>query len=446
MAQESDFKKQDLEQRKVALQEEIKAVSRQINSTLSEVDRVRLEKQKEGLFDQLDEVESKLGQFEIVSSQQKLIEILTPIDFNRVVKAYRLSLPDISKIPETTEGLVLRVAGMAIQPDEVQPPLWRFVNFLIKDNSINLDCQQSLKDWAEDQKITLDPVKDVDAKSDAQSKVSEFSLMIKVKLHPPNKYMVSAAIAEDPDPFTLEKLGTETKIDIPTSIIPKYESGYSEEQLSEILGELIAVCGEKYALHDLSVQWFLPIELMSSPVEYWQIPIGRQKPYSGERCKGIIIRSSNRHFSPDYRAVMGEWKKYWERVLKLLKSGASRSLTLLDPIAGKVEIAWNNADVIGCQFIEHDDREKQIDFWDNLLSQGLPIALWSRKPLSSKSKSKKLMQSVTNCDLADLPTSLTGHHKKCLSKMAGTDQPAVQLSLLWDNPYRPFPDIQYESN
>jgi hypothetical protein len=386
-------------------------------------------------------------EFETRISLKGLNQLLTSIDFNTVVKAYRASFPEIShrKIPATLEDLVLRVADTRGQPDEIKP-LWRFVDFLIQDKSLNSDGQQSLKDWAESQEIPLDKGVDVKATSQAQVKVSEFSLMIKVTLHPPNKYMVSAAIAEDPDPFIVEKLGTETKIDIPTSITPKYESGYSEEQLPEILGELIAVCGEKYALPDLSVQWFLPIELMSLPVEYWQIPIGRQKFYSGKRCKGIIIRSSARHFSRDYRAVMGEWKKYWERVLGLLKSGASQALDLLDPIAGKVEIAWSKADMVGCQFIEHDDQEKQINFWDDLLSQGSPIALWSRQPVSSKPKAKKLMQSVTNCNLADLPTSLTGHRKNCLSKLAGAEQPAIQLSLLWDNPFRPFPDIQYESN
>lgn len=63
MAQESDFKKQDLEKRKVALQEEIEAASRQINNTLSEVDRVRLERQKKDLFLALDQLEIQLSQW-----------------------------------------------------------------------------------------------------------------------------------------------------------------------------------------------------------------------------------------------------------------------------------------------------------------------------------------------------------------------------------------------
>ncbi|MFN9858048.1 MAG: hypothetical protein ACK556_08030, partial [Pseudanabaena sp.] len=104
------------------------------------------------------------------------------------------------KRPATLEDLVLRVADTRGQPDEIKP-LWRFVDFLIQDKSLNSDGQQSLKDWAESQEIPLDKGVDVKATSQAQVKVSEFSLMIKVTLHPPNKYMVSAAIAEDPDPF-----------------------------------------------------------------------------------------------------------------------------------------------------------------------------------------------------------------------------------------------------
>ena len=392
-------------------------------------------------------------EFETRISLKGLTQLLTSIDFNTVVNAYRLSLPDsYRKIPETVEALVLRVVDIPSQPDEA-PPLWRFVNFLVKDESINLGCQQSLKNWAEEQKIPLDKVV-----KDVQSKVSEFSLMIKVTLHPPNKYMVSAAIAEDPDPFIVEKLGTETKIDIPTTIIPKYGSaGYSKEQLPEILDKLIDICGGKnyrIPLEDLTVQWFLPNNLMNLTVEYLQISSGKtQKSCNGELCKDVIVRSSDRHFSNEYDKFFGNWTKYWRRVVDCLNSKSDQALVVLDPMREKNKIDWSKTELVGCRFIEHDDCQQHEDFWDNLLSQGLPIALWSRnvkedsgQTAMSKPKAKQLMKSVTNCTLADLPTSLTGQRKKCLSKLAGTEQPDVQLSLLWDNPYRPFPDIQYESN
>jgi len=48
VAHRLDFKRQDLQRRIVSLQEEIEAVFDQINSTLSQVGRVGIERQKEG--------------------------------------------------------------------------------------------------------------------------------------------------------------------------------------------------------------------------------------------------------------------------------------------------------------------------------------------------------------------------------------------------------------
>jgi hypothetical protein len=103
-------------------------------------------------------------EFETRISLKGLNQLLTSIDFNTVVKAYRASFPEIShrKIPATLEDLVLRVADTRGQPDEIKP-LWRFVDFLIQDKSLNSDGQQSLKDWAESQEIPLDKGVDVKA-------------------------------------------------------------------------------------------------------------------------------------------------------------------------------------------------------------------------------------------------------------------------------------------
>jgi hypothetical protein len=261
--------------------------------------------------------------------------------------------------------------------------------------------------------------------------------MIKVKLHPPDKYLVSAAISEDPDPFQTETVRKETCLDIAIPPDPQYLPGYSQEQLPDILSELIANCGIQFALSDLIVQWFLPLEIISLPVEHWKLQIGRQKPYSWERCKTVMIRSSDRHFSSDYRSVLGEWKKYWKRLLDNLESASDGSLASLDPITTVAENIWSNNNAIGCKFIEHEDCDCQINFWDNLLCQGFPIALWSRQSSENQSETMKTINTVAGCTLVDLPNSLTKHRKNQKSD--------AQLSLLWDNPFRPFPDIQYES-
>jgi hypothetical protein len=69
MAQRPDFKRQMLEERKAALEEDIKAVSRQINWASSNVEILRLERQQEYLFQRLDQLEIQLSQLE--TSQPK---------------------------------------------------------------------------------------------------------------------------------------------------------------------------------------------------------------------------------------------------------------------------------------------------------------------------------------------------------------------------------------
>jgi hypothetical protein len=381
---------------------------------------------------------------------KELIQIIEPIDFNTtVVKAYRYSLPELStpKIPNSLEALVLFIAGIPGEKDESKP-LWRFVNFLINDRSVDSECQQALKAWAEVQKI---PLESTSVTIQDESEVEETYLMIKVMSLPLGGYTVSAAIATDSEPLNPDVKIIPTSIDIPISPDPKYLPGYSQEQLPLILEELIAICGDQFSipLTDLVVQWFLPLELMGVPVEYWQLPIGRQKLCNGGRCKVVIVRSSNRHFSSDYRSVSGEWKKYWKRLVNNLNCPSSQALYPLDPIAGQGKIDWNQTNVVGCKFIEHGHSTHQEDFWedfwDDLLGQGLPIALWSRQPVINKQRAREAMEYVANCSLAKLPQVLTEYRGKTSSTSDTAIQPEIQLSLLWDNPFRPFPTIPYKS-
>jgi hypothetical protein len=397
-----------------------------------------------------DETGSSQPSSSLSSPLKELIQVLTPIDFNTtVVKAYRDSLPELRRrpTPDNLEALVRLIADIPGQPDELKP-LWRFVKSLIQDKSLDSDCQRAIEAWAKVQKIPLDLATET---VQSKSETGETYLMIKVKFHPPDKYIVSAAIVEDPDPLKLEVKRKETSINIPILPDPKYSPGYSQEQLPLILSELIAICGGKYSipLTDLVVQWFLPIELMSLPIEHWQISIGRQKPCNGERCKAVIVRSSERHFSSDYQSVLGEWQEHWKHLLDRINLQSNKALEPLDPMTGKAKIEWSQTNAVGCTFIEHDDLQQQIEFWDNLLGQGLPIALWSRQPVTNKRKTKRIMKSVTESSLAALQISLTKQRINALPNTSATtitSQPAAQLALLWDNPFRRFPDIQYESH
>ena len=373
-----------------------------------------------------------------------LIELLTFTDSRIIIdRVYKSTFAEIRhrEIPKALSTLVLQIADLPSDADRSQPkPLDRFVNCLMQDRAyVDIGLFASLCTWAIAQEITIQPFQPIYPSL-------ETYLKIEVKQYLPDKYLVSAAIVADPDPRNLVAEITSTVIDIPILPNTKYASGYSKDQLPEIFSALVAICGDNHsiALTDLNVEWFLPTSLMSQDVEHWQIKTGKKRThYSGKLCKSVIVRSTDRYLS-DYRSVFGEWKKNWKNMPTCPQSLCTDTLKNLDPMAGEREIDLSKPNVVGCKFIEHPDPQQQEDFWDELFSQGLPIALWCRRSGSDLA----IMDDVTNCSLVNLPISLTEHRKQALAQIPDdplTIEPAAHLSLLWDNPFRLFPTITYQS-
>jgi hypothetical protein len=373
-----------------------------------------------------------------------LIQILTFTDSKIIVdRVYKSTFPEIRyrAIPEALSTLILQIADLPYDADRSKPkPLDRFLNCLMQDRGLlDLKLYTALYTWATDQGITVESLQHIYSSL-------ETYLKIEVKQHPSGKYLVSAAIVEDPDPHNFTAETRATTIDIPISPDPKYAPGYSPAQLPEILNELLAICssGHSIALSDLNIQWFLPIDLMSLPIEHWQIQMGRrQKHCNGTRCKSTVVCSADRYL-PDYRLSLGDWKKNWKSLPTCPQSLCTDTLKNLDPMAEEREIDLSKPNVVGCKFIEHPKPQEQEDFWDYLFSQGLSIALWCRQSGSDLA----IMDDVTNCTLVNLPVSLTEHRKQVLQKIPDDPlsiEPAAHLSLLWDNPFRSFPTIPYQS-
>ena len=373
----------------------------------------------------------------------ELFRLLSPIDISILREAYRECLSGRSRgISETRAALIERLADIPGEPDEPKP-LHRFVSFLIQEQSLDSDQQQALRAWAEAQGISPDI-------ATSEPETVETYLMVKVQPRGGSLgYNVSAAIAKDPAPHQLDAEVKSRSIPISIPPDPKTAPGYSEDDLPRILDELLDICGEDTSLDELIVQWFLPIELMNWEIEHLPILIGKKAYCHGGQCRAVVVRSFERHFQRDYKKVSGIWKKHWQRLLTCLGSRSSQSLDVLDHVTGCTKIAWSNAQVVGCRFMAHGDERQQQDLWDDLLSQGVPIALWMRQPGTSAQDGATVMQAVIDRPLRELPLSLTEQRRVSLAR--GTDStPAPQtsaahLSLLWDNPFRPFPTIDYQS-
>lgn len=426
-----------------ALEDDSQNLTAQITFNIGGVEHGKFKRQQDDLFIKMEKISIQCDRLQAeiwqesatpeLSELYSILEIIERQDQGGVCKAAQLSLPEVSFCVTPLASMVLQIADLPGEPNAPRP-LQRFVGALIDDASLDPKYQKQLKDWATKHSISI-----VSLPIILSSELSEVCLMIKVVSLPPSKYMVSAAIVRNLDLWRTEEILPEsTAIDLPSIL----NSGCTQEQLPDILGELLKICGDKIPLSDLTVQWFLPIELMSLAVEHWPITIGKQRPCNGEHCKAVVIRCADRHFFSDYQVMNGEWRKRWQAI-----DPSTHCHSVLDPLnpqVDKVNINWQQAKV-GCHFVEHQDPTEQEKFWDKLISQGLPLAIWVRQSGASQRKSQGVIKSVTNCAVADLPTSLTDHRKQALPQMAKAPSQAVHLAMLWDNPFLRFPSLDYQS-
>ena len=437
------------------------AISSDISTKSNRAERQQLERQQAIYQEEMEQVAKRCDHLRLELSAlqaeeealQTLITFLTPISLDKVINAYRFCLPE-GRIPSgdaTREILVRRLAEMPEAEDELRP-LLRFVNFLIREPSLTSAQQEDLKAWAQAQGLPSEMLNSEQEQN--QTDPVETCLMVKVKprsLNDSSKgYLLNATLFTDSDPFEpvepVEPIATPITVPAPTN---PNSPAYFQDELGMVLGKLINICGAEHeiALTDLIVQLFLPIELMSLPIEHWQLPRGKQ--CCGQRCKAVLVRSYERHFLKDYRSAKGDWKKYWNRFLEFPEATCTDTLTLLKPVAKKTKIQASKPKVLGCRFIEHHEQQQQEDFWDNLLNQGLPIAFWIRHLGMTSQEAKRVMGSVTRkCPIAKLPESLREKRQQILSQQYESESEQFKkapLCLLWDNPFRPFPSINYQS-
>jgi hypothetical protein len=437
-----------------ALKQDLESNAQQLNSTTNEVDRVRLGRQGKSIENEMLQVAQKIEQLVqemMTESLTSLLNIINSLSLEKLIEVLVICQGlSYRAVPRSKETLLLTLNEIPGSPGDTNP-LIRFVRLLIQDSSLP-EFRVPLESWIRDQGEFSD--NDETETNSLNSKIIENYLMITVKPKPPEGYIVSGAIVRDVDPFDpkLQSRGTTLKIANPnvTKIDLKFLELPELPELKSILCELALLCVREHGipLSDLTVQWFLPLELMNLPVEHWGIPIGRQKYFSGRRCKAIAIRSYERQYSDDYDMSSGDWEKYWKRFLDDRNGQCHASLDEINPIKNEIEVKWHNANIKGCQFLEHENHTHNEDLWDLLLAQGVSIALWMRY-LPSCQNACEIVNNIPPCAISELPTMLTTHRQNVLPPEASTPitdtTGAAHLSLLWDNPFRPFPTIEYQS-
>jgi vWA-MoxR associated protein C-terminal domain len=165
---------------------------------------------------------------------------------------------------------------------------------------------------------------------------------------------------------------------------------------------------------------------MNLPVEEWSVKVDKIRP-SGQWCKTVVVRIYERHFSSSYDNKLERWQRYWRCLGQHQKLDWMKAL---DPIEADKVVDRRTDKICGCRLLKSGTQPR--DFWENLIEQGLPIALWLKSPSIDALIAKEAIRSITEGEIGKLPTDLTYYRNQ------GTPK-SESFSLLWDNPFQSFP-------
>jgi hypothetical protein len=287
--------------------------------------------------------------------------------------------------------------------------------------------------------------------ADGDLGILEYLLMFKVERHGSDAYRVKAKLVSDRNPSSQERPHENDVYDIKGLTL----DGIAIEEFEVMLDQAIEECSETYGIDrgDLIVQWFLPMELFHLQVEQIQLRMGRRSCVnSGKTCNQVIIRSYDLHFDRCYRKSLAAWKSRWQQFLEKPQQKVSQTLPEISPEQNLPEGWRNNCQIWGSRFTIPIDPKMREDFWDRKFMEGFPFALWRRDGNNSIGKTE--FEQLAEQAVRDLPTAVTQIYRNTLPGAAPSQSATTMmgrpdltnLALLWDNPFRPFPDsIDYQS-
>ena len=198
-----------------------------------------------------------------------------------------------------------------------------------------------------------------------------------------------------------------------------------------------------------TIEMFLPLSLINEPVDTWKYSSRyNQKRSIGIDCK-VVVRSSER-LDSWYREI---WKEKWNRLP--LHSPAPLSDSSFVSINGDENSLdrelkqLSKPDVIGLKLEKIPNKKKDIEkIFCEILVKNTPIVLWFRKHTAWNEQDQI---DKINCELNACI------YRRCIYALADTifniragtipeccnSDLANHISLLWEDPYRVPPPINY---
>ena len=357
---------------------------------------------------------------------EELLPLIQSIAVETLTIAFRACFPEgfDRSIPDTAEACLLMLVSLPEGETKLIP---RFIKLLLPEKQ-------------------RPPLIDPENISNATDGKTETYLMVQVRGHQQDrgKYVISASVVDDPAPET-----PDATLCVP-HLIEASDTSFVEEEIWAEVSRLVGECCREHGVSpaQLMVQCFLPIHLLHAEIEQKvTVKTGRNEVTRraiATRCKAVVLRSLERQKmkgkKSEYCMVVRDWETQWRTLMENPDASCRDVMNLEQEDMDQFDQALDRAPQlghVGCGFVGLADPMAHEERFDQIFAvAAYPIALWLR-PTHNHELPYAVLQSHLSGSIGELPFALTARRREPIG--------AQHVTLLWDNPFRPFPDIDYQS-
>lgn len=332
-------------------------------------------------------------------------------------------------------------------PDEA--PFLEFLQRLLQDigdGAVTARLSDYMVEVAEEHNVDLSAVREKIERSDASppAAAAPAYLMIKVaqSVWNPSDSIVKAWL-HYADAF---------------ESLTEREGAYPLESLRDLIEEFIGECyrsvlarvgGRLPTGFELTVEVFLPLELLDCDVDQWKIKVGKHtsRPVGGH-CR-VVVRSLDRIYDPELWPTWSLWHNKWQARPRPPLRATDSHVFLASCDADYSETLYDHLRQRGTVFLALSPVPPArrpggtLEVIGPMLDAGTPIALWLRQEDDDIGTMRKEVRDIVyGYGLDDIPGVVYLRRGEAL--LAEERQRLWNnLTLLWDDPERLPPDIRF---
>ena len=384
---------------------------------------------------------------------ESLLELLKPVELQiqtSTRQAYRLCRPEawLAPEPRTIEEMLKDLQTMA-DGQTGHRAIHRFAGLLIVNPTLPKSIQQALTTWIEhyhsNSQALLDWAQQTLMTTLQEQPTDEPYLLIQIQKSMQESSSELVYVRMDAWLITDDRAyDSRTGTGSQQLSTPDQPILFNRDQPQEIEREIKAVldqvCQEAINPEKLTLEIFVPTDLLSHSVDQWEPPDEYGFSLSLGKEYKVVIRSNDR-LAENYR-YKGVWQAKWEKLKQVETAQTCQALTFgQQPPTQALLMQLMQPNAVGVRF----SRPLQIGSGGELAlihRTGLPLAFWLRQeqpatescdPVDADCQQACKMDCLTDCTEAALGCALHKLPEQVRAKRRSNDAIANHLALLWED-------------